>query len=237
MILFPFNVKIHFMKNNPKKVVIFSHGFGLRKDNRGLFTMLSKKLEKKGIKTILFDYNKYDSKLKKLYVAPFSAQAKKLQEVIDKTVKKYSKSEIIIIGQSQGSFIPTLCDVDDVKKVIGISPFLYGKMEGVIRRYTKSPENVLNFSGESIRKRSDGSTTVIPASYWKERFNSKVEDLYNQLAEKTNLVLISPLQDEIMDITDLRKVKQASIVNLDGDHDFSDPYREKLIQIILRHLN
>jgi len=224
------------MTNSKKKVVIFSHGFGLRKDNRGLFTYLGKELEVYGIKSIYFDYNRYDSKSKKLYTVPFSIQAHKLQNLIDKTHKLYPNIEIVIIGQSQGSFIPTLCNVEKITKVIGISPFFHTKMDDILKRYTKSKENVLNFSGTSTRKRSDGSTTIIPSSYWKERFESNMEDLYNQLAKKTELVLISALQDEIMDIMDLRKIKQASIINLDGDHDFSIQYRYKLVDVIFRQL-
>lgn len=221
---------------NPKKVVIFSHGFGLRKDNRGLFTLLGKELEDLGFETVYFDYNRYDPKTKELYTIPFSAQAKKLQSVIDQVSERCPNSKIYIIGQSQGSFIPALCNIKRIDKIIGMSPFFHTDMKDIMRRYTKSKENVLNFTGVSTRKRSDGSITIIPASYWKERFETKVEDLYNQLAEKTELVLISPLQDEIMDITDLRKIKGASIINLDGGHDFNPPHRYKLIQIILRQL-
>lgn len=219
---------------NSKKVVIFSHGFGLRKDNRGLFTQIGTELEASGIKTVYFDYNRFDEKTKNLYTEPFSVQAKKLQEVIDETYKRYPNYEIIILGQSQGSFIPTLCDVKSISKVIGMSPFFHTEMKDIVRRYTKNKENTLNLTGNSTRKRSDGSTTIIPATYWKERFETDVVKLYNELAEKVDLVLISPLQDEIMDITDLRKIKQASIINLDGDHDFSSQYRYKLMQTILK---
>jgi ACT domain-containing protein len=218
-------------------IVIFSHGFGLKKDNRGLFTEISGILNKQGIKTILFDYNKFNTKTNELFIVPFSIQAKKLEEMIDKTAENNPKSEIVIIGQSQGSFIPTLINnISKVKKVIGVSPFFHTNMKDIIRRYTASKDNELNFTGVSIRKRSDGSTTIIPPEYWKERFEARVEDLYNKLAEKTELVLISPLQDEIMDITDLRKIKQASIINLDGNHDFSSQYRPKLVEVILKQL-
>lgn len=221
---------------NPKKVVIFSHGFGLRKDNRGLFNILSKEIENLGIKTYCFDYNRYDSRTKKLYTISFSEQAKKLQKVIDEVSEKYPKSKIIIVGQSQGSFIPALCNVKKVSKIIGMSPFFHTDMKDILRRYTKSEENVLNFSGISTRKRSDGSTTIIPKEYWKERFETDVITLYNNLAQKTDLVLISPLQDEIMDIMDLRMIKHASIINLDGDHDFSSQYRLDLVKTVLNQL-
>jgi hypothetical protein len=37
-------------------VVIFSHGFGIQKDNLGLFTYLSDKLGVLGFSIVLFDY-------------------------------------------------------------------------------------------------------------------------------------------------------------------------------------
>ncbi len=221
---------------NPKKVVIFSHGFGLRKDNRGLFTLLGKEIEGLGFETVYFDYNKYDPKTKKLYTIPFSAQAKKLQRVIDQVSDRYPNYKIYIIGQSQGSFIPALCNTKRIDKIIGMSPFFHTDMKDIMRRYTKSKENVLNFSGISIRRRTDGSITIIPPEYWKERFETDVVSLYNSLALKTDLVLISPLQDEIMDIMDLRKIKHASIINLDGDHDFSSEYRFDLVKTVLNQL-
>jgi len=51
--------------NKQKTIVIFSHGMGVRKDNRGLFTELAEAFGDRGIKSIPFNYDKFDPKLKK----------------------------------------------------------------------------------------------------------------------------------------------------------------------------
>ena len=53
------------MKNN-KHIVIFSHGFGLKKDNHGLFTELAKMLSRHNIESVMFDYNEIDEVKKEI---------------------------------------------------------------------------------------------------------------------------------------------------------------------------
>lgn len=220
------------------KIVLFSHGMGVLQDNRGLFTYLSERIHQRypSIKCHFFDYNDIDIANKLVHVKPFSDQAKILQEHIDEIVQANTKAMLYIVCQSQGCLIPAICDVYRVHKVIGISPFFHTSKEEIISRYTKSRENVLNFEGITKRKRSDGTTTIIPANYWTERFNTNVEKLYNSLALETKLTLICALQDDIMDITNLSKIKNARIVNTDGDHDFSNQYRELAGKLVLEEL-
>lgn len=226
------------MKINSKNrnLIIFSHGLGVLKDNRGLFTHLDNTLQPLGFDTIMFDYNDIDKKNNEVTVKPFSEQAKLLQHRIDRAIKENSDREIIIIGQSQGSLIPTLCNVSGIKLVIAISPFFHTSKNDVLRRYTAKKENIVDFTGVSRRARSDGTTTIIPAAYWTERFKTNVEGLYNSLAQNTQLTIVNALQDEIMEFTNLKKIKYARIINTDGDHDFTHEYREILTEIIIREL-
>lgn len=63
-------------KNN--HIVIFSHGFGVGKDDRGLFTDIADSL--KNVKSVMFDYNDIDDEKKQMTVSPFSEQVKRLQK-------------------------------------------------------------------------------------------------------------------------------------------------------------
>ncbi len=217
------------------KLILFSHGMGVMKDNRGLFPYLKRRIEPLGFETKMFDYNDINTETKEVYVKPFSKQAVILQDQIDRA-KEEGYEEIVIIGQSQGSLIPALCDVSGVKQVIGISPFFHTNIDDILRRYSAKEGNVINFAGETRRRRSDGTTTVMPKEYWEERFKTNVEDLYNSLAKATQLTLINALQDEIMQFTNLQRVKYARIINTDGDHDFSDEFLPILVVIIVREL-
>lgn len=223
------------MKYKPQEtVILFSHGFGVMKDARGLFSFLGSMLESLGYSTVQFDYNEFNKDTKELFAIPFSKQAAILQKHIDNLIKENRYKNIIIIGHSQGGLIPALCTTrKKVSKVIGISPFFQTKVEDLEKRYTSLSDNKLDFYSITRRRRSDGSITVIPPEYWTERFTTDVVKLYNNLAEQTELTLIYAINDEVMDFNNLRLIKNTRIINLDGNHDFSNQYREDLYKTIL----
>jgi hypothetical protein len=218
------------------KIVIFSHGMGVRKDDGGLFLDIARALEGRGVRNILFDYNRIDEEKKEIFTPPFSEQAVMLQKVIDETKQENPGAEVVVIGHSQGCVIPALCNVSGVTRVIGIAPFFHTDMAEVLKRHQSNPENVIDFTGISKRHRSDGTTTLLPPEYWSERFKTDVVALYNSLALKTGLTLIYGQTDEIMDFNNFRKLKYTRIINADGDHNFSKQYRQGLIEIILKEL-
>lgn len=217
-------------------VIIFSHGFGIQKDNLGLFTFLSEKLEALGYETVLFDYYSYDNQTKEIHTVPFSEQAKKLQEPIELVKQEYPNKQIVLIGHSQGSIIPSLCDVKGISKVIGISPFFITDKKAVYERYSSREGSTTNFDGISKRKHSNGTTTVIYPEYWIERFNTNQYELYNGLGKDTELVLIYGDKDSLAESVDKTKFKNCKLIKTEGDHDFKGENREKLYEIILNEL-
>lgn len=63
-----------------KHTVIYSHGFGVRKDDRGLFTDIAAALP--NAQHIMFGYNQVDEATNNLTVAPPDQQAQKLRQLI-----------------------------------------------------------------------------------------------------------------------------------------------------------
>ncbi|MDQ6985465.1 MAG: hypothetical protein Q9M91_06970 [Candidatus Dojkabacteria bacterium] len=219
------------------KIIIFSHGFGIQKDNLGLFTFIAEKIEKLGMKSVLFDYYEYNAETKEIFSTAFSEQAVKLQNKIDSVSANNPDSEIIIIAQSQGSIIPTLCDVKNISKIIGISPFFMTDRESVHQRYaSRAGNSAPDFDGVSKRKHSNGQTTVIPEKYWQERFNSKQESQYSELGTKTSLVLIYGSEDGLVESADLTKVDNCKLIELPGNHDFTGESRDSLYNEVLKEL-
>ena len=206
---------------------------GLRKDNRGLFTEIVKSLDKTKYEFIFFDYCDLNEDTKELSVFPFGENANRLQKQIDAIGPS---TKIIIIGQSQGCVIPALCDLTRISQVIAISPFFHTNIQETVSRYKSNFKSEINLGGITKRIRSDGTTTIIPPEYWKERFETDVVKLYNETALKTQLTLICALQDEIMKYTELKQIKYSRIINTDGDHDFSKQYRSMLLSIIHREI-
>lgn len=212
-----------------KTIVIFSHGFGVRSGSYGLFTDLIKEFDSLWIESLLTEYCNYNPNTNEVRVKPFSEQAKILQATIDKTIQNNADSDIILIGQSQWSTIISFCNTEKIKKIIMISPFFHTEAKDIVARYTKDPNNIFSMTETSTRKRSDGTTTMIPPSYRKERFNTDVLNLYNKKAIENEIYIFYGLQDQIINFDEYNKVKNIYLMNLDGDHDFSKQYRQPLI--------
>lgn len=213
-------------------VVLFFHGFGIRKENLGLFTFLADKYNNLGFSTVLFDYYNFDYSTKEILTVPFSKQAVILQNQIDRIRKEYPKKDIKIIAHSQGCFIPTICDITRVSEVIAISPFFLTDKDSVYKRYTARKGNVTDFEKVSRRPHSDGTVTIIPPEYWQERFKVNIYESYNRLALKTKLTMIYGTKDEVLNDVDIKKFKNAEIIGVKSNHDFTEEYREEVFEIL-----
>ncbi|MBI2356743.1 hypothetical protein HYV12_01695 [Candidatus Dojkabacteria bacterium] len=216
--------------------ILFSHGFGIRKDNLGLFIFLSEKLQRLGYITVLFDYYEYNEETKEVYTIPFSKHAEILQAQIEKVKKEYPGKDIKIVAQSQGCIIPTLCDMTGISQVIGISPFFLTDRNSILERYNARPDSTTDFSSISRRKHSDGKITVIPPEYWTERFNTNQYDLYNKLAQKTSLTLIYGNKDNLATSADIKNIRNTKIIETESDHDFTGENKEILYEILLKEI-
>jgi hypothetical protein len=217
----------------PEHIIIFSHGFGVRKDSRGLFDAVAEELKKEeGIDCILFDYSTIDEKKNIITVEPFSKQVAVLQKVIEDAQTKKPDAIIDIIAHSQGCTVAALLNPEGIRKSIFCAPFFHTDIEKIRSRYLKFSQSELNFDGVSKRLRRDGSTTIIPPEYWKERFDINLFKIYNSFAKKTNLIIISANQDEIINEIDYSLLKNCRLINLEGKHDFEGEEKYALIKTI-----
>jgi hypothetical protein len=214
-------------------IVIFSHGFGVRQDARWLFTDIADVLHQKWIKTVLFDYNKYDEDTNELFAIPFSEQAKILQNFIDDTHTANPNADIVIIWHSQWCIIPYLCDLTYVDKIILLAALIHTDSDKLLERYMNIPWNILNVNWISVIKRTDDTKTIIPATFWTELSGINIVDVYNQIALKKDIYIIYPLQDQLMQFQAYQDLKNCFVMNVDGDHDFSFPHREWLIDKVI----
>jgi hypothetical protein len=215
-----------------KHIVIFSHGFGVEKDSLGLFTDIAKMLSSHNIESIMFDYNEINPETKEVFVKPFSEQTKILQSVIDKTCEKNPNSIIDIVAHSQGSIMVAQAKLQGIRKVISMSPFFHTDIHAVLERQKKFSASQIDFNGTSRRVRSDGTVSVVPSSYWQERFTTDIYTLYNDLALHVELTIIRAGEDKIMEGPDLLKIFNTYIISVHGDHDFKQENRKSLISVI-----
>ncbi len=204
-----------------KHIVIFSHGFGVCQDDRGLFVDIGFALG--GIKTVMFDYNEVDVENNILTVRPFSEQVKILKEVVEGQRSLAPDATIDLVCHSQGCLVAALAQLSGIRKTILIAPPTDMDAGRTLSRYRDNPKAEINLEGVTKLPRTDGSTTIVPAEYWHEREKCAAPiDLYNELAGKTELAVIKAKQDHVLGSTSFDGLdKKVEVIELDGDHDFT----------------
>ncbi|NQV11792.1 hypothetical protein HQ524_00360 [Candidatus Uhrbacteria bacterium] len=219
-----------------KHIVIFSHGFGVKKDDRGLFTGIANGLSE--IEPILFDYNVVDEHSDNMTVRPFSRQMEILNRVINEQRDTHPDAIIDLVCHSQGCRIASLARPVGIRKTIFLAPPTDSGIARTLERYRNNPKAIINLEGVSQLPRSDGSTTSVPAEYWRERMaeGSPLES-YNQFANKTDLTVIKALQDTVLGETSFKGLDpKANVVELKGDHDFTGLARNVMVEKVLEIL-
>lgn len=231
------NKNVVIVMSNPetgkRHIVIFSHGFGVLKDSRGLFTELAAMLSSHGIESVLFDYNEIRLETNEVVVKPFSEQAKILQQVIEETRAKSPDSVIDIIAHSQGCLIPALMAPLGIRKTIALAPSLSNSVERMVEYFQNRPGSVIDMDGISKLSRRDGSTTLVPAGFWLEKKSIDPLVSYNKFAKHTEFTMVIANQDEVIGKEGLNGLNPyIAVIHCDGDHDFTGESRKPLMKIV-----
>ncbi len=222
----------------PKHIVIFSHGFGTKKDDRGLLSGehgIAEALQEQGIETILFDYNDVNEDTQYITVRPLSIQIKMLADVIAESRERNEDVIIDIIAHSQGCITPAKLMPEGIRKIIFVAPSLDVNNQRMIDQFKDRPGTIIDLEGTStFGGRKDGTTTIVPKEYWVERGNALPIPLFNALSKITELTMIRPNQDDILGNMSIDGLsKEIKVIYLDGNHGFhGEKDRTKLIETI-----
>lgn len=217
------------------KVVIFSHGFGVKRDSRGMFTEIGSLL-KNDFLVVRFDYSKIDESDNATIVYPFSIQAKMLERVIEYIRTEFPLLRLNIIAHSMGCLIVGLLLPDHVNKIILMVPPPTSQHKGMKEYFLKRPETEFNEDKISKIKRSDGSWTFVGPEFWSEIKKTRPAQLFKALAEKSNVYFIRAKQDEIItgeSYKVIKNIKRMEYMELKGNHNFEGKAREPLLQKIV----
>lgn len=215
---------------NKKHIVIFSHGFGVKKDSRGFFPAIASVLE--GVETVMFDYNDLGDKNNQHTVRTYSEQSEILNNVLKETKEKNPNAIIDIISHSQGGIIVGLNKPAGIRKIILLAPPFNTDNNRMIKIFKDRPGTEIDFNGISKLARADGSFTIVKPDYWIERKGVDPLSLYNNLAKQTELIIINAKQDELINKSNISILKNIEIINIDGNHNFDGEDRNDLVKII-----
>jgi hypothetical protein len=214
-------------------VVIFSHGFGVRKEDRGLFTAIAKVLP--GAKSVMFDYNPINEASNTLTAKPLNEQAQKLRKVINAVRAENPGATIDLVCHSQGCVVAGLVKPRGIRKVIMLTPPDELSEVKMIEQMGARMGVAIDPSARTRLARADGSTTVIHPEYWQSLAGVDPIKLYNRLAKFTALRIINARQDEVLGKISLEGIDAGiSLVTLHGNHNFDDEDSRKRILYILQ---
>jgi len=206
------------------KTVLCSHGFGVKADSKGMFTAIAAAFP--AIDFRMFDLND-ERPDGDTYVRPLDGMAAELQDRID-----IADGEIILLCHSLGCVVAGLVDTARVSKIVLLAPPDKIDHERYIARLRSRKGSEIDLSGMSVLPRTDGSTTYLPKEFFASVANADLMELYRKIAADKPTVIIRALQDEMIGLTKIDTIKNARIVDLDTDHNFTGEGRQKLIGVL-----
>lgn len=214
------------------KIVLYSHGFGVKKDDRGLFSDIASSLDDS--RHVMFDYNQINEQDNTLTVTPLHEQAEMLKAQYTILRDKYPNAIIDLVCHSQGCVVAGLADLKGVSKTILLAPptrFL-GSEEKL--KQMSEREGTMIEDGVVSYLRRDGSATIIKQDYWQSR--DKISDpiaLYNQLSLEAELTIIEALDDEVLGESDYSTLSDTVLhIQQNANHDFTNEARPILLKTI-----
>jgi hypothetical protein len=221
------------MNSTSPHIVIFSHGFGVRKDDRGLFTAISRALP--DAESILFHYNPINDKSNTLTAKPLNEQVQKLRKVINTARAEYPGAIIDLVCHSQGCVVPAILKPRGIRKVIMLTPPDEVSEAVLIKQLGSHTQTPIDVTVRTRLPRADGSTTVIHPEYWQSLAGIEPVKLYNRLAKFTTLRIINARNDEVLGPVSFEGIDPGiSFVTLDGGHNFDEEESRKRILYILQ---
>lgn len=208
------------------KYLLFSHGFGVRKDSRGMFTDIARAFP--DFKPVMFEYNKILNDGKKTVVPSYKQQARLLKQKLNNLYKNDPRAEVIIIGHSQGCIIPGL-----VKNLKASGIVLLAPPWAVSAKRSKLRPNreVLKTGAVKITKKN-GDIIILSSRFMLGLTTTNPPKLYLRLSKKIPTQIITAKNDEMIDNDKAIIPKDLKVESVSGDHNFTGISRKRLIEAI-----
>ena len=218
-----------------KHVIIYSHGFGVRKDDRGLFTDIAAALP--GAAHVMFNYSQIDDAANTLTATPLADQAAKLAQKIAAVQAANSGAIIDLVCHSQGCLAAAMANIPGIRKTIFTAPPPDANVEDKIKRWRVRYGTQFTTEGTSYLERKDGSITIVPPEYWLSLKDLDAQELYNTFAGNTELVIITATEDEVLGEVALDKlIPSVRVIRMSAGHNFEGKARTQLAAIIASEL-
>jgi pimeloyl-ACP methyl ester carboxylesterase len=219
--------------NLAPQVVIFSHGFGVGPDSRGLFASIAQSLPR-GWGYVMFNYDTHDVSTNQTHITAMPERVERLKAVLDWTRQQPGVEQLHIVAHSLGCLVAAQLAPESIGKLVLLAPPLVmgSRFEEI---YTKRPTAKHEGHTWSL-PRSDGTTTIIDDQPFADMVSSDAEGELTKLAMFRPYSLILASTDEILpdaDYTDLLVLPSVNGMGIDGaDHNFGGGSRAEVVQLV-----
>lgn len=226
-------------KENADTTIVFVHGFGTNKhENKGLFDDLSNAL-RKDYRIVRFDFSGYGKSEGKQENWDYKRGAEDLGAIFD-WVKGEYEGTIYILAVSMGCFVTSLLESRGIDRAVLLS--IPNANISYLTEYFQNRIKVkggnLNTQGISVYPRGSGEIQKVGKNFWKVLKEFKPVKSVSEFAVKTKLLIIHPLQDEIVGnkyLDEYKTIPNVKFIEIDGNHTFTkNEDREKMIEKVTR---
>lgn len=236
--------------DSAEEIIVFAHGFGTDKHERGTFDQISEKIidSSKNVATVRFSYSGFGESEGDQKVKTLDTMVSDLSSIMNFVKNSKSENSVVkMIAFSLGNHITAeyLAGVNDIEleRVILINlPECEFKTR--MQCYFKDKSGTkIDDSGVWHLERSSGSTTYVGSEFW-DSVSHPERQLANlkKLTKNFKTYLIRATDDEIIDSkasdAEISDLPFEEIVYLRGDHNYSKPKdREEFMKTIVKVLN
>lgn len=223
-------------------IVVFSHGFGVKSDSRGMFNKLSEMLENDTL-TVRFHYVTIDDFTQDTYVTSYSDQVEKLTTVVEKITTRFPGKRLVLISHSRGCMISSMYIQTGAiipKLHIMLAPPPSSDVANKMRTKIQAREgSVLDEEGISVLSRSDGSKTMILPTFWKDAENVNPNKLFETASKSVPTIVIWGTLDTTVESAKYAEIKQLplkKLYELPNGHEFMEDEMKGVCRIVKSEL-
>lgn len=219
-----------------KHIILYSHGFGVDKTDRGLFSDIANTMPE--AKHVMFEYDEKNEKGETI-AKSFTDRKTKLLETYEKLRTQNPDAIIDLICHSQGCTIATLANLKGIRKTIFLAPPLNyenGEKERVKKLQHETVTELTDGTLSWLRR--DGSITLIGPDFWQDYNNIlDIKELINNLKHTTALSIIKAENDEVLTDNSYDGIdKTIDVIKFDADHNFTGESRSQIIDFVSNKL-
>lgn len=213
-------------------MVVFSHGFGVERTSRGLFTDIVKALPD-DYGYVLFDY--YDIVGKTINISGFVDQQRMLLSIIAWLSEQADVTDISLVAHSMGCVVAALAQPPELKQVIMLAPPL--AIGERTRTYFTTKAGAKKSANLWMVPRRDGTISYIPDALFDEIESIEAQEVLLDYAAVQPYELLIPANDEVLgdvDYNDLALDENITALTIDeADHNFGRASRPAMIKAVL----